>query len=74
MLQRGLEGSNPLMGLSFWRSSIIIAETADGAVSLVGSERPPMECCSGRASRHEIGAILAGGFMLSVVPIPTTRR
>jgi len=46
MLQRGLDGSKPLMGLSFWRSGIIAAETADGAVSLVGSERPPMECCS----------------------------
>ncbi len=46
MLQRGLDGSKPLMGLSFWRSGIIAAGTADGAVSLVGSERPPMECCS----------------------------
>ena len=46
MLQRGLDGSKPLMGLSFWRSGIIAAEMADGAVSLVGSERPPMECCS----------------------------
>jgi GNAT superfamily N-acetyltransferase len=46
MLQRGLKGSNPLMGLSFWRNGIIAADAADGAVSLVGSERPPMECCS----------------------------
>ena len=31
------------MGLSFWRSGIIAAEMADGAVSLVGSEHPPTD-------------------------------
>jgi hypothetical protein len=63
MLQRGLDGSKPLMGLSFWRSGIIAAETADGAVSLVGSERPPMECCSGRRlAASKIGAILKAGI------------
>jgi hypothetical protein len=62
------------MGLSFWRSGIIAAETADGAVSLVGSERPPMECCSGRAPRPEIGAILECDFVLIAIPISMARR
>jgi hypothetical protein len=60
MLQRGLEGSSPLMGLSFWRTGIIAAETADGAVSLVGSERPPMEWCSGRRCARKIVGFLKG--------------
>jgi hypothetical protein len=34
----------------------------------------PTRPCSGRALRHEIGPILARGFVPSVVPIPTARR
>ena len=61
MLQRGLDGSKPLMGLSFWRGGILAAGTADGAVSLVGSERPPMECCS-RPLRAKIAGIFGGDW------------
>ena len=52
MLQRGLKGSKPLMGLSFWRSGIIAAEMADGAVSLVGSERRPWNVAADRFARE----------------------
>ena len=74
MLQRGLKDSKPRMGLSFWRSGIIAAEMADGAVSLVGSERPPMECCSGRALRLEILAVLERDSLPSAVPFSMARR
>jgi hypothetical protein len=54
-----LEGSNPPMGLSFWRTGIIAADTADGAVSLVGSDAPLMACCSRPPAAREIEGILA---------------
>ena len=54
-MQRGLEGSNPPMGLSFWRTGVIAADTADGAVSLVGSERPLNGMLQLTASRQDRG-------------------
>jgi len=62
MLQRGLSRSNPLMGLSFWRTGIIAAETADGAVSLVGSARSRAWAVAADRFAREIVLVFEGWF------------
>src|SRR5262245_29075410 len=62
MLQRGLKGSNPLMGLSFWRTDIIAADALSGQFLWSGvsprSWRVAADahnrCCSGRSDSRSV--------------------
>ena len=62
MLQRGLISSNPLMGLSFWRSGIIAADAHSGQFLWSGVSARPWDVAADRLAACKIGAFLRFGI------------